>query len=169
MVFGRYGPRPDFAAAALWIEHGRSLHGGPWDHEEWNWDDCSVPQCFRSLTESCLPLRLHFGERYRRLLPRRHRRCVNNASRIALAGCSHWFATCLERTLRFLHDSHARWTPATLLAARCVCCARSLHTFALPEEFVVGSKRDHGGHVGAVDAPCFDGATDRVPQVVYRR
>ena len=79
MVFGLCGPRPDFAAAALWIEHGRSLHAPPWGlgDENVRSKGCQrMSDCFRH----------HFGERYRHRpwLPRRHQKYASIFSSIAL-------------------------------------------------------------------------------------
>lgn len=66
VVFGRCGPRPDFATAALWSAHGRedaNLHGALLDHGDDN-VRLRVPR-----------VNVHFGYSSRCLLvlPRRQR------------------------------------------------------------------------------------------------
>lgn len=57
-------------------------------------------------------VRLRFGKSFRLPLRRRYG-CSASSGRL---DGRHTDATTLELTLRFLHDSHARWTPVVLLA-----------------------------------------------------
>lgn len=115
-------------------------HGGLWGHRE---GSARSQQRHEGLRLDWV--RVHFGKSFR-LRHRQRYGCSASSGRLE---DSHTVATALKLTLRFLHDSHARCTPGRLLAACSPTRTDSVRTLALPEELVVGSKRDHRGHSGA--------------------
>jgi hypothetical protein len=97
-----YGPTPDYVAAALWSGHDRGDVVLDLEHDDTHSErrmKCRLGQRFRFLRDFLLPP---------------CQRCESNASSGASEG-GHMFQYS-ELTLRFLHDSQARWTPATPLA-----------------------------------------------------